>query len=40
MWRPLTVCPPNRSWKITMKNTGSITVKKTDAGLRQKTFWS
>ena len=42
MWPPRTstVEPPKIEPKMTSSRTGNITVKKTDAGLRQKAFWS
>jgi hypothetical protein len=38
--RTFTVCPPKTVAKIKSRITGNITVKKTEAGLRQKAFWS
>ncbi len=35
-----TVWPPNTVAKMSSRMTGKATVKKTEAGLRQKTFWS
>jgi len=35
-----TFCPLKTSAKMTSSSTGNITVKKTDAGLRQNDFWS
>jgi hypothetical protein len=38
--RTSTVWSPKTVAKISSRTTGKATVKKTEAGLRQKTFWS